>query len=395
MEQRSGTIDERSTLGEVPLIIGHRLARSAFLLAGVLTLEAAFGMTSEAALAQHDSARVRVDAVKTEPLDRTVPVIGRLVARQAGVVSARINGPVDRFQVEVGDRVDAGDVIAVLTKDSLEARRDLAASQLAEAEAQIKTKEASLALARQEARRLEGLKDSAAFNQSRYEDVQQEVAVARAEVAEAEANAQTYSAEMRLAEINLSHAQVVAPYAGAIAQRRTEAGAYLQVGDPVVDMIADGSLEIEADVPFRNIIGLAPGTAVSIALDDGTKHWAIVRAVVPEENPLTRTRTVRFVPEFGETLGPLAADQSVTVQIPTGAPRTVVSVHKDAVIKRGDQSIVYVVAKGSAQLRTVHLGEAVGSRLEVLDGLNAGDLVVVRGNERLQPGDKVSIDKES
>ena len=395
MEQRSGTIDERSTLGEVPLIIGHRLARSAFLLAGVLTLEAAFGMTSEAALAQHDSARVRVDAVKTEPLDRTVPVIGRLVARQAGVVSARINGPVDRFQVEVGDRVDAGDVIAVLTKDSLEARRDLAASQLAEAEAQIKTKEASLALARQEARRLEGLKDSAAFNQSRYEDVQQEVAVARAEVAEAEANAQTYSAEMRLAEINLSYAQVVAPYAGAIAQRRTEAGAYLQVGDPVVDMIADGSLEIEADVPFRNIVGLAPGTAVSIALDDGTKHWAIVRAVVPEENPLTRTRTVRFVPEFGETLGPLAADQSVTVQIPTGAPRTVVSVHKDAVIKRGDQSIVYVVAKGSAQLRTVHLGEAVGSRLEVLDGLNAGDLVVVRGNERLQPGDKVSIDKES
>lgn len=371
------------------------MAKIAFLLVVVLALETVLGMSSEAALAQNDSARVRVDAVKTEPLDQTVPVIGRLVARQAGVVSARINGPVERFLVEVGDRVEVGDVIAVLTKDSLEARRDLAASQLAEAEAQVKTKEASLALARQEARRLEGLKESAAFNQSRYEDVQQEVAVARAEVAEAEANAQTYSAEMRLAEINLNYAEVVAPYPGVIAQRRTEAGAYLQVGDPVVDMIADGTLEIEADVPFRNVVGLEPGTAVRFGLDDGTKHWAIVRALVPEENPLTRTRTVRFVPEFGETLGPLAADQSVTVQIPTGAPRTVVSVHKDAVIKRGEQSIVYVVAKGSAQLRTVRLGEAVGSRLEVLDGLNDGDLVVVRGNERLQPGDKVSIDKES
>ena len=371
------------------------MAKIAFLLAVVLALETVLGMSSEAALAQNDSARVRVDAVKTEPLDQTVPVIGRLVARQAGVVSARINGPVERFQVEVGDRVEAGDVIAVLTKDSLEARRDLAASQLAEAEAQVETKEASLALARQEARRLEGLKESAAFNQSRYEDVQQEVAVARAEVAEAEANAQTYSAEVRLAEINLDYAEIVAPYPGVIAERRTEAGAYLQVGDPVVDMIADGTLEIEADVPFRNIVGLAPGTAVSFGLDDGTKHWAVVRALVPEENPLTRTRTVRFVPEFGETLGPLAADQSVTVQVPTGAPRTVVSVHKDAIIKRGEQSIVYVVAKGSAQLRTVRLGEAVGSRLEVLDGLHDGDLVVVRGNERLQPGDKVSIDKES
>jgi len=367
------------------------MARVASLLALVLTLGTAAGAT----FGQNDSARVRVDAVKTEPLDQTVPVIGRLVARQAGVVSTRINGPVERFLVEVGDRVEEGDVIAVLTKDSLEARRDLAASQLAEAKAQISTKQASLKLARQEAKRIEGLKSSAAFNQSRYEDAQQEVARAQAEVAEAEANAQTYSAEMRLAEINLYNAEVLAPYAGVIAQRRTETGAYLQVGDPVVNMIADGTLEIEADVPFRNIVGLEAGTAVRFSLDDGTGHWAIVRALVPEENPLTRTRTVRFVPEFGETLGPLAAEQSVTVQIPIGAPRTVVSVHKDAVIRRGEQSIVYVVAKGSAQLRTVRLGEAVGSRLEVLDGLNDGDLVVVRGNERLQPGDKVSIDKES
>ena len=82
----------------------------------------------------------------------------------------------------------------------------------------------------------------------------------------------------------------------------------------------------------------------------------------------------------------------MTVKVPIGAPRDVLTVHKDAVIKRGPQSIVYVVEDGSANLRPVRLGEAVGSRLEVLEGLQDGDLVVVRGNERLRPGDKVSVD---
>jgi RND family efflux transporter MFP subunit len=346
------------------------------------------------ALAQNGAALVRVDQVTVQPMDQTIPVLGRLVPRQSGVVAARIDGPLESFRVEVGDRVEAGQVIALLNVDTLQARRDLAAGQLAEAKAQVATRKAALTLARQEAQRIEGLKTSAAFSQGRHDDAQQQVAMAHAEVAEAQANVQTHDAELRLAEINLRYAEVVAPYAGVISQRLTEAGAFVRMGDPIVSMIGDGNLEIEAEVPARNISGLERDTAIRVSLDDGSGHWAVVRALVPEENPLTRTRTVRLVPEFGETAA-LAAEQSVTLHVPAGAPRSVVSVHKDAVIKRGAQSLVFVVANDSAELRPVRLGEAVGSRLEVLEGLSDGELVVVRGNERLQPGDKVSIDKES
>ncbi|MGF1608655.1 MAG: efflux RND transporter periplasmic adaptor subunit, partial [Kiloniellales bacterium] len=242
--------------------------------------------------AQNGAALVRVDRVSIEPMDQTVPVIGRLVPRQSGVVAARIDGPVEAFRVEVGDRVEAGQVIALLNVEALQARRDLAAGQLAEAKAQLATRKAAQALARQEAKRIEGLKDSAAFSQGRYDDTQQQLAMATAELAEAEANVQTYSAELRLAEINLGYAEVMAPYAGVITQRLTEAGAFVRMGDPIVSMIDDGNLEIEADVPFRNISGLESGTAIRVTLDDGSSHWAVVRAVVPEENPLTRTRTV-------------------------------------------------------------------------------------------------------
>jgi len=120
-----------------------------------------------------------------------------------------------------------------------------------------------------------------------------------------------------------------------------------------------------------------------------------VRAIVPEENPLTRTRAVRFIPEFNQTDRPLAADQSVTIHVPVGAPRVVLSVHKDAVIKQGDTAMVFVANGEVAEPREITLGEAVGSRYEVLTGLEEGELVVVRGNERLRPGDKVRIDGAS
>ena len=69
------------------------------------------------------------------------------------------------------------------------------------------------------------------------------------------------------------------------------------------------------------------------------------------------------------------------------------SVHKDAVINRRGKQIVYVVQEGKAAMRPVQLGEAVGARMEVLRGLAQGDLVVVRGNERLRPGQDVRYKK--
>ncbi len=354
----------------------------------LLTGIAAVG-TVPFALAQDEPTLVRVDRVRLEPLAQTVPVLGRLVARQAGEVAARINGPVEAFQVEVGDRVDAGQVIAQLNQRYLKAERDLAAAELAKTKAQISTAQAELRLARQELKRLAGLKKSAAFNQARFDDASQNVVIAEGKVKEAEATALSAQADLELNEINLSYAEIRAPYSGVISQRLTEAGAYVQTGDAVVRMVADQSLEIEADVPFQRLSGVKPGTRVGVKLDDGTSHSATARAIVPEENPLTRTRAVRFVPKFGEINRPLAANQSVTVYVPVGARRDVLTVHKDAVIQRGSKSLVYVVKNGAAEMREINLGEPTGGRFEVVDGLQENEPVVVRGNERLRHGDKV------
>ena len=341
--------------------------------------------------AQQPPAVVSVDEVRMEAMAQTVPVIGRLVARRAGEVAARTAGPVAALHVEVGDRVETGDAIAVLDTVRLRAERDRLAAIVNQAQAQLERMTAQAALHRQELRRLEGLRDSAAFSQGRYEDAKQEVIIAESAIGTADATRVSAAASLSLAQIDLSWATIQAPYPGVITKVHTEVGAWLAVGQPVVSLLNDLDLEVEADVPSSRVAALIDGTAVALVLDDDSEHTAAVRTVVPEENALTRTRQVRFTPHFGPVSKPLAVNQSATVLIPAGAERQVLTVHKDAIVRNQGQAFVYVASEGTAQIRPVQLGAAVGGRFEVLGGLGPGEPVVVRGNERLQPGQAITV----
>ncbi|MDH3230290.1 MAG: efflux RND transporter periplasmic adaptor subunit [Alphaproteobacteria bacterium] len=343
--------------------------------------------------AQGKAARVEVDAVVVEPLTQTVPVLGRFVARQSGPVAALVGGPVAEVLVEVGDRVARGDVLVRLSTDVSVGSRNLRQAELREKQAAVETARAQARLASLELRRLENLKSSAAFSQARYEDKAAEVARYSSQVAEADAAAVRAAANLALAELDLARADIHAPYNGVVVALHAVEGAYVNTGAPVVGLVNDENLEIEADVSAERLAGLARGREIEIRLDDRRRFTATVRAIIPTESALTRTRPVRFTPNIDRIEGlRLATDQSVTVLLPVGEPRPVVSVHKDAVVARGNGYVVFVVTGGKAEPRPVRLGEATGVRMEVLSGLAPGDLVVVRGNERLLPGQPVTYE---
>ena len=240
--------------------------------------------------------------------------------------------------------------------------------------------------------RLEKLKGSTAFPRKQYEDQRHEVVRYTSALREADSALQRTNAQHRAAAIELSRTRVVAPYAGVVTAKHVSAGAYLRQGDGVVTLLNDTDLEIEAEVPGARAAGLAKGLAMRATLEDGTEVMSEVRTVIPDEDPATRTRQVRLVP-VKATERPVAVNETVTVLVPVGPGRVVLSVHKDAVINRRGKQIVYVVQEGKAAMRPVQLGEAVGARMEVLRGLAQGDLVVVRGNERLRPGQDVRYKK--
>lgn len=335
---------------------------------------------------------VQVDKVRMEPLVQTLPVIGRVVAVRSGVVASRIDAPVADIKVDVGDRVKKGDILATLVNDRLKWDRAEKAAEVKQARAKIATAKARLALARQELKRISDLKTSAAYSKARFEDKRLEVTRYEAELGEARAALVRAQASLKMAETELQYTAIRAPYDGAITQRQTEAGAFVKEGQAIFTMVSHQDMEIEADVPSKRIKGLEPGTKVSFELERGKRIDAVVRAVVPEENLRTRTRLVRFKPDFKNRAEGLAANQSATVYLPIGKGRTVLSLHKDALVSSRGVPSVYVVEEGRAQVRPVRIGEGVGGRFEVLSGLKQGEMVVIRGNERLKDGRRVRID---
>ena len=338
-------------------------------------------------------ATVVVDPVKKGSQSETVLVYGRIVADQAGNVAARTRGAIAKVFVRVGDRVKKGQTLATLITSMLEAERSLRSAEVRENKASVKRADAQLSLAQQELRRLERLRKSAAFSVARYNDKRREVERFRSAKAEAEAKADQAKAELRMANINLNNAKVQAPFSGVVTVLHVEVGTYVNVGTNVATLVDDSSLEVEAEVPGNRVGGLDQGRSVDVLPEFGKEFKASVRAVIPEENALSRTRLVRFIPSENFDIRRVAANQSVRLRIPAGPTRVAVTVHKDAITVRRGKKVVFVVDKDkmTAALREVELGETFGSRFEVLKGLNAGDRVVVRGNERLRPNQKVRI----
>lgn len=334
---------------------------------------------------------VRVDAVIVEPKSQTYPVIGRLVAQRTGNVAARINGAVVEMNANVGDRVKKGDVLAVLAIERLTAERDKYAAALATRRAMVQTAQAEAAKTAQELRRMSNLKTSSAFSRARYEDLQRDVDARRATLVERRSQMKEAQAELDQAAIDLFNGRIRAPYDGVVSEKHTEIGSYVNVGNPVVTLISDTEIEVEAEVPSDRIVGLIPGRVVRFELDDGSDHRATVRSIIPRENARTRTRPVRFTPQFGEKSSRFAINQSVTVLVPIGKISQVVTVHKDAIVHRGPNRVVSIVRNGKAFPRQVQIGPAVGSRYIVTKGLKAGDTVVTHGNETLPPGAAVRI----
>jgi RND family efflux transporter MFP subunit len=353
------------------------------LLAGLLAISAAY--------AQEDAVVVGVDEVVVEQVNETASVIGRFVSRQSGTVATEVEGAVAEIFVEVGDRVQKGDELVRIRADRMELRRDLLAAEVTEAKAQLAAAEADESLRRQELSRLDSLSESAAFSQARYDDTVQQVAMSSAGVAVADAAVLRAEANLALAQDEVENAVIRAPYDGVVVLRHTEVGSYVTSGSDIVDMVNDSEIEIEADVPHDAIGGLDPGVPVRVELGDDDVRTAKVRAVGVGESAQSRTRSVRFTPDWQVIPGTLGDGQTVLIEIPVGEAREAVTVHKDAVNRNAGMAQVFVVVDGKAQARDVVLGEAVGIRFIVLDGLVPGELVVVRGNERLFPGQAVAF----
>jgi RND family efflux transporter MFP subunit len=322
-------------------------------------------------------APVQVASVVEEMVSDQVTLVGTTEAIARSTVAAQVSGSVQDFPVSEGDFVKKGQVIARLRSTNL-------ALRLKAAEATMERVRSNSVLAEKELGRYTKLKGTDSIAESRYDEALDQHQSLKQELLRTEA-------EIELLKDDIRNKTVVAPFAGFVAEEHTQVGEWIDVGGPVVTLVDLGHIRVTVDVPERYAVQLSRKSPVRIGIvniSDDTFSGKI-SAVLPEGDLNARTFPVRV-----ELLNPkfeIRSGMEATATFSLGTKRKALLVPKDAIVTAGTNRMVYVVADGIAQPVPVQVIGYYDGNVAVEGPLQPGAPVVIRGNERLMPGQPVQI----
>jgi RND family efflux transporter MFP subunit len=352
---------------------------------------------------------VRVTAAAAGRMPRTVAVTGTLAADEEVVAGFKVAGRVSEITVDLGSPVRRGQVLARL--DPTDSRL-----RVEEAQAALRQVRASLGLPPEGTddrvdpektalvREANAVLEEARRNRDRMAQLWEKEYIARAEydaslsrLLVAEGRYQAAVEEIRnrqellsgrrsglaLARQQLADTVLNAPIDGAVRERKASVGEYLAAGAPVVGLVKLHPLRLRVAVPERDAAAVRIGQAVRVKLEgDPVEHAGRVVRVSPAIQEQNRTLAVEA--EVANPDGRLRPGAFARAEIVVEADRTAVLVPASAVVTFAGLEKVFGVQGGTAVEKRIRTGRRTGERVEVLEGVVAGELIVV------EPGNLVA-----
>jgi RND family efflux transporter MFP subunit len=345
--------------------------------------------------------RVRIAAADAGRLERTIVATGTLAAEDQVVLNTKVAGRLAGLPVDLGSVVRAGDVVAVLDLTDFQLRVEQADTALGQARARlgvpldgsadtiapdktalVRQADAVLVQARRQRDRLAALNEEGILSKAELDQADADFRVAEAkrqEALEEVRNRQALVAERRaalaLARQQLADATLRAPFDGVVRERHLSIGAYLDVGAAVATIVRVDPLRLRLTVPEREAASVRAGQSVRLRPEGDTRgaEGTIVR-LSPAVDENTRTLLVEAeVPNGDRSLRP-GTFASAEIVIATEEPAVLVPA--DTLITFAGVTRVLGVVDGRIVEKRVRLGRRTGDRVEVLEGLAAGDAVV-------------------
>ena len=301
---------------------------------------------------------------------------GNLAAWQEAIIGAEANGlKITEVRVNVGDRVQRGDVLAVLQSDAL--RAELAQAEAALAEATASAQEAKAQSDRARSLQQQGFFSNAQLSQTLAAD------------ASAQARVQSARALVQLQNVRLAQTQVRAPDAGVISARQATVGSVVGAGTELFRLIRQGRIEWRAEVTAAEMGRIQVGAPVQVKAASGQQLQGKVRMVAPSVDAQTRNAIVYV--DLPAATGSARAGMYAQGEIALGQSQAL-TVPQSAVVVRDGFSYVYTVGSDQkvSQLK-VQTGRQSGDRVEVTSGLKADARVVASGGAFLNHGDTVRV----
>jgi RND family efflux transporter MFP subunit len=297
---------------------------------------------------------------------------GTVLSIHDAEISAEVAGRLT-WVAEVGEQIAQGEPLAIIDDHLLKL-------QLRNDWAQIERLKADIEYNQRQIGRLQRLAEQNNTSRSGLDEV--------------ESRLQMLQQEQRIAEVNrdqtvydLGRARVRAPFSGIIASREVTAGEYTEPGDPLLRLVDTGALEISVNAPLRAARYNTPGATVNVE-SDSLQVAAQIRAMIPVGDSQSRMMELRLTLEPGHWY----IGEAVTVELPSGASTSGLSVPRDALVLRDNETYVYTLSQDNKAIKVpVTTGAGHGAKIAITGALEPGALVVVRGAERLRDGQAVKV----
>jgi membrane fusion protein (multidrug efflux system) len=322
---------------------------------------------------------VTLSVVTNVSWEQGVPIVGTLYPKDEAAISARVEGQVERTIVDFGDRVRSGDDLALIDTAAYE-------TQLLQASASVARAEANLENARLSYNRVETLQKEKVASPSDFDQ-------AKAQLDQWEAEVKAARAAESQARLNLSYSKVQAPFDGAISQRLVGRGDYVKVGAPLFNLVNDAVLKFIFPVPERYASQVTKKLPVRFSVDNypGETFTGSVYLISPAVSTVSRAFNVGALVTNTSFRLKASSFARGTIVLESGRPTPAVPL--EAIISIAGVTSVFVEEQSKAHARLVRTGRIRDGLQEILDGLKAGDRVILTGQSRLTDGAPVAVNE--
>jgi membrane fusion protein (multidrug efflux system) len=320
-------------------------------------------------------ATVEVDTVKTGRIVEVRESVGTVRAYESITVTAKVAGIVGEIGFNEGQKVKAGDMLVQF--DAAERRAEIEQTVAEASRAEALRNEVAIKLERAQA-----LSRTGAGTGAQVDDLTAQMKSLEGSIASARA-------QRRAAEARLEDLTIRAPFAGRVGTRSVSLGAYVAPGTRITSLDDLSKVRLDFAVP-ENLLGrLKSGQTVN-ATSAAYKGRIFKGSVSTIDTRVDQTtRTARLTAEFDNPDEALKPGMFLSVALEVSTRDDAVVVPEEAVVSEGLRHVVYPVKDSKVERRVITIGQRQGGKVEVVDGLKAGETIVVLGVQRVRAGAEV------
>ncbi len=321
---------------------------------------------------------VEVTTVKTDTVEEIIHTQGTLYARESASISPKMPGKIAQLLVDEGDEIKAGSIVAVLDDSQFILAKKQAEQCLLQARASFQNAE-------NDYERMKELHEQDSIAKQKYDHVLTAYRIAEANLSQAKI-------AIELATIRLADTRIASPLTGTITRKEMNLGEMAAPGKPIFIVEHLDTLELKADLSSLWLGQVSLGLPARITVDGIDEAiMARIDAISPRVDK--QLRSAEITVRLDNQARKLRPGLYARLELILAQHTNVLTVPRQSLLKRDDTTYVYRVRQGIAEKVPVKLGIRHGSAVEIIAGLNAEETIVTIGNNNLQGGERVIIQK--